>query len=164
MKKHLSNVTLYSPKDLLRLYGSILFELKCRGLARTINNPVSDYTEWLVSEKLNLKLASKSEKGFDATDRTDGSRYEIKARRITSSTNSRQLSAIRDLEGKHFDFLIAVIYDENFEVLLALKIPHMVVLAKSKFVAATNSYKLEAKASLQNETGVEVITQLLLAP
>jgi hypothetical protein len=164
MKNDPCSLAQYSPKELLRLHGSILRELRHRCIARTSNNPVSDYTEWLVSEKLNLELAPKSEKGFDATSRSDECKYEIKARRVTTANKSRQLSAIRDLQGRHFDFLIAVIYDEDFEVLLSLKIPHRVVVDKSTFVAATNSYKLEAKDSLQNEAGVEVITHLLAAP
>lgn len=151
----------FAPKELLCLYGSILDDLHSRGIVRTSNNPVSDYTEWLVSTRLNLMLAGNSEKGFDATSGSDGLKYEIKARRVTPANKSRQLSAIRDIEGKHFDFLIAVVYDKDFEVILALKIPHSVVVAKSSFVEKTNSFKLEAKDSLKNEAGVEDITLLL---
>jgi len=149
-----------TPKELLCLFGSILDELRSLGIVRTSNNPVSDYTEWLVSTRLNLKLAGKSEKRFDATDGSDGLKYEIKARRVTPANKSRQLSAIRDIDGKHFDFLIAVVYDKDFEVILALKIPHSVVVAKSSFVAKTNSYKLMAEDRLKSEPGVEDLIRL----
>lgn len=139
----------FAPKELLCLFGSILDELQARDIVRTSNNPVSDYTEWLVSTRLNLKLAGKSEKGFDATGGSDGLKYEIKARRVTPENPSRQLSAIRDLDGKHFDFLIAVVYDKKFEVILALKISHAVVVAKSTWQKATNSNLLHAKDSLR---------------
>ena len=112
----------FAPKELLCLFGSILDELQSRGIVRTSNNPLSDYTEWLVSTRLHLKLAGNSEKGFDATS-GNGMRYEIKARRVTSQNPSRQLSAIRNLEGMHFDFLIAVVYDKNFEVNSSLENP-----------------------------------------
>jgi len=151
----------FAPKELLCLFGSILDELQSRSIVRTSNNPVSDYTEWLVSTRLNLKLAGNSEKGFDATSGSDGLKYEIKARRVTPANKSRQLSAIRDIEGKHFDFLIAVVYNKNFDVILALKIPHAVVVGRSSFVEKTNSYKLMAEDSLKSEPGVEDITQLL---
>ena len=151
----------FAPKELLCLFGSILDELQSRSIVRTSNNPVSDYTEWLVSTRLNLKLAGNSEKGFDATSGSDGLKYEIKARRVTPANKSKQLSAIRDIEGKHFDFLIAVVYNKNFEVILALKIPHAVVVRRSSFVEKTNSYKLMAEVSLKSEPGVEDITQLL---
>ena len=150
----------FNPKELLQLGGKILDELSERGIIRTSNNPVSGYTEWLVSQRLNLTLSGNSEKGFDATGLGD-LKYEIKARRITPSNKSRQLSAIRHLDGGYFDFLIAVVYDKSFEVILALKIPHSVVIEKSSYVKSTNSYKLEAKDNLKAEPGVEDITGLL---
>src|SRR5664280_1734250 len=100
----------FAAKELLCLFGSILDELQSRGIVRTSNNPVSDYTEWLVSQRLGLTLCGNSEKGFDSTDK-NGVKYEIKARRVTPENPSRQLSAIRNLDGKHFDFLVAVVYD-----------------------------------------------------
>jgi hypothetical protein len=149
------------PEELLQLNGTIIRELHSRGIVRTGNNPLSDYTEWMVSRCLSLTLANNSTRGYDATDELDGLKYEIKARRVTPSNQSRQLSAIRNLDGMHFDVLIAVVYDEDFKVILGLKIPHSVVINKSTYVKATNSYKLEAKDNLKNEAGVVDITQLL---
>ena len=150
----------FAAKELLCLFGSILDELQSRGIVRTSNNPVSDYTEWLVSQRLGLTLCGNSEKGFDSTDK-NGVKYEIKARRVTPENPARQLSAIRNLDGKHFDFLVAVVYDKNFEVVLAVKIPHAIVVAKSKWQKGTNSFLLHAKDSLKDEAGVEDITLLL---
>lgn len=150
----------FSPKELLQLTGKILDELATRKIVRTNNNPVSDYTEWLVSQRLGLTLRENSEKGFDALE-TLGVKYEIKARRVTPANKSRQLSAIRDIEGRHFTFLIAVVYNKDFDVILALKIPYAVVLAKSTYVEATNSHKLMAEDSLRDVPGVEDIAHLL---
>ena len=150
----------FDPKELLQLTGKILDELSARKIVRTSNNPVSGYTEWLVSERLGLKLCGNSEKGFDSVDK-NGVKYEIKARRVTPSNKSKQLSAIRDIEGEHFNFLIAVVYNKDFEVILALKIPRSVVVAKSSYVKSTNSYKLLAEDSLKDEPGVEDIANLL---
>lgn len=150
----------YTPNELLLLSGLILNELQSRGVVRTRNNPVSGYTEWLVSTRLNLRLAANSNKGFDAVD-VSGRRYEIKARRLTPRTRSAQLSAIRDISGEHFDFLIAVVYNKDFEIILALRIPRSVVVEKSSYVKATNSYKLMAEYTLKEVPGVEDITQLL---
>ncbi len=150
----------FAPKELLCLFGSILDELQTRGIVRTSNNPVSDYTEWLVSQRLGLSLCGNSEKGFDSVCK-NGVKYEIKARRVSPENPSRQLSAIRNLDGNHFDFLIAVVYDKNFEVVLAVKIPHAVVVAKSRWQKGTNSFLLHAKDNLKDEAGVEDITQLL---
>ena len=43
-------------KELLQLNSSILNELKRRRIVRTKNNPVGDYTEWIVSKGLGLEL------------------------------------------------------------------------------------------------------------
>jgi len=150
-----------NPKELLQSYGKIIDELLVRRIARTRNNPVGGYTEWLVSQRLKLTLNRNSKKGFDATDKRTGAKYEIKARWVTPSNKSRQLSAIRDLQGRHFHFLVAIVYDENFEVILALKIPRSVVEKKARFSGSTNSYRLMANDSLKSEPGVEDIAHLL---
>src|SRR5882672_321474 len=43
----------FSSKELLQLTGKILDELSARKIVRTNNNPVSGYTEWLVSQRLS---------------------------------------------------------------------------------------------------------------
>jgi hypothetical protein len=63
--------------ELLALHAGIGDELMRRGICRTTNNPVADYTEHLVTNALGLTLAPKSTKGFDATD-SGHKRYEIK--------------------------------------------------------------------------------------
>lgn len=137
------------PKELLQLESKILDELQRRDVIRTNNNPVGGYTEWLVSQSLGLTLAGNSEKGFDAVDKV-GVKYEIKGRRVTPKNQSRQLSAIRHLHERKFDYLIAVVFDKSFEIILALKIPHAVVVEKSTYVKSTNSYRLMAEDSLKN--------------
>lgn len=149
-----------SPKELLQLDGRIIDELLARDIIRTRNKPVSGFNRWLVSKRLALTLAGNSEKGFSATDEK-GLRYEIKSRQVTTSNPSRELSAIRDIEAGHFDFLIAVVYNEGFDVILALKIPRSVVVAKSRYVKSTNSYKLMAEDSLKDEPGFQDIAPLL---
>lgn len=136
-----------SARQLLQLTGAVIDELVSRDINRTGNNPLSDYTEWLVARCLGLKLASTSTQGYDAID-DEGRKYEIKGRRITPRNKSRQLSAIRDIDGEHFDFLIAVVFDAQFEVYRAFKIPRSVVKAKGKYKAHTNSIILHARDSL----------------
>jgi hypothetical protein len=147
-----------SPSELLQLTGAVIDELTCRGICRTGNNPLSDYTEWLISEKYAWKRAPNSEQGYDAEDPISGARYEIKGRRITTKNPSRQLSAIRDLDARHFQFLIAVIYNRNFGIQRVMKIPHLVVAAKGRKSEHTNSWILAANDSLLKEQFVEDLT------
>jgi hypothetical protein len=95
----------------LKLHSSIIDELKRRNVVRTRNNPVGDYTEWLVKRALKLQLSNNSKMGYDAKDNRKNIKYQIKGRQITSDNKSKQLSVIRKLEDKKFDFLIAVLFD-----------------------------------------------------
>jgi hypothetical protein len=78
-------------RELLQYYADIIDELKRRKIVRTVNNPLGDYTEWLVAQKLNLTLSGNSTAGYDAVDMV-GTRYQIKSRRVHPANASRQLS------------------------------------------------------------------------
>ncbi|MGI2056161.1 DUF6998 domain-containing protein [Shewanella baltica] len=95
-------------------------------MVRTKNNPLGDYTEWLVGKALDLELQTNSKAGYDGIDR-NGVRVQIKGRRVTPDNKSRQLSAICKYDEKDFDEFAAIIYDENFDVIEAVLIPHEVV-------------------------------------
>jgi len=109
--------------ELLSLYAELMEELRDREIIRTGNNPVADYAEKVAVDRLHLRRAGKEEKGYDASD-SEGTRYQIKGRRITKHNKSRQLSVIRSLDEKPFDYLIAVIFDEAFNVIEMWKIPY----------------------------------------
>lgn len=111
-------------KQKLKDYAEILNSLHSAGVVRTYNSPVGDYAEWLVSSKMGLELQRNSEKGYDAIYGTDKTRYQVKSRWMHQKERSRQLNVIRNYQDKQFDYLIAVIFDENFEVAEAYKIPH----------------------------------------
>jgi len=154
--KHLTEL------ELLRLHGSILAELRRRRVCRTSNSPVADYTEWLVASHLGLQLVGNSRSGHDAVD-TDGTRYQIKGRRLTASNGSTQLSAIRNLNNADFDVLIGVMFNEDFSVAYAFKVPHAVVLAQSRYQAHTNSHRFFLRRTLRDEPGVQDVTRKLSA-
>lgn len=132
------SIAAISTSSLLALHARILDELRERGVLRTANNPTGDLAEHLFCSQFGWQQAPNSEKGFDALD-AEGVRYQIKARRLHRRNASRQLSAIRDLEG--FDVLAAMLFDEQFRVLRAVLIPAAVVGAHSRYVAHTNSHK-----------------------
>lgn len=120
------NLEILSNIELLRLQANATEELRKRNVVRTQNNPLGDYTEWLVSSRLNLKLAGSSKAGFDAISDA-GVKFQIKGRRITPGNPSRMLSAIRNYDEKDFDWLVAVIFDHDFNVLNAYLVPHEVI-------------------------------------
>ncbi len=137
MNKQLASLNVGAVLD---LFVAIAEELKRRGITRSTNNPVADLAELYFEQALGLSRAPKSTKGYDATD-AEGRKYEIKGRRLTRDNPSRELSAIRNIEGEHFDFLAGVLFEENLTILKACLIPRKVVLANSTHVAHTNSRK-----------------------
>ena len=99
---------------LLALHVALLEELRARGVLLSENNPTGDFAEYLFCAAYGWAQASNSEKGFDAIG-NDGN--QVKGRRITIRNSSRQLSAIRDLDG--FDTLAAVLFDDLYRVVRA---------------------------------------------
>jgi hypothetical protein len=145
-----------TPKQLLQLQADATNELRRRGIVRTQNNPLGDYTEWLVSQKLSLELANNSKAGYDAID-CNGVKIQIKGRRITPKNKSTQLSAIRNLAEKDFDELVAVIFDENFNIVKALSIPHIVVAEYAVFRKHVNAHILFVRGPLLEDSRVRYI-------
>ncbi len=147
---------------LLAMHGRIIDTLRSREILRSKNNPVADYAEYLVCSALALSLAGKSTKGHDATDER-GLRYEVKARRLTDDNGSRQLSAIRKLEDRHFDFLVGALFDAEFRIVRAAMIPWDIIKNVATYRTHTNAWIVQLRDTLWDETGVRDITDKLLA-
>ncbi|MCL6406240.1 hypothetical protein EXT70_11230 [Dickeya dadantii] len=148
--------------ELLTLHSEILTQLRSRGVIRTKNNPVGDYAEWLVSTALGMNLLNNSSPGIDAVD-SDGKKVQIKARRVTSDNPSRQLSALRNYEAGHFDYLVAVIFDEDYKVLDAYKIPHEVIRDYARYREHVNAHIVTLKGSILSDTRVTSIKEQLIS-
>ncbi len=142
--------------DLLLLYGSIIETLRDKKIVRTGNNIIADYAEYLVSTKMNLKLAPNSTPGYDALDNL-GVRYQIKARRITTHNPSRQLGVLRNLKKNSFDYLIGVIFDEYFNVIEAYQIPHSILEDYGRESNHQNGRIIRLKGDILNNPNVKNI-------
>lgn len=153
----MKSLTSMTVADLLAAHSAAINELRARGVLRTQNNPTGDYTEWLVSRHLGLTLEGNSSKGFDAVD-SNGLRYQIKGRRITHANPSTQLGVIRDIVGFNFDFLIAVVFNEDWAVHRAVKIPHGAVDGLSRFRKHVNGHVMLLRPSALLNEAVEDIT------
>lgn len=129
-------------EDLLQLYGRLMEKLRQCKLIRSSNNPVSDYAEKIVCEKLKLSIQGKSSKGYDAIDEKSGIKYQIKARRVTRHNKSRQLGVIRNIDQKLFDYLIAVIFDESFKPIEIWRIPRETIPKYARYSQHQNGHIL----------------------
>ncbi len=152
----------HTVNDLLQLYAGVLHELRRRGVTRSTNNPVADYTEHLVSRQLGLELCRNSVSGFDATD-ADGHRYQIRGRRLTPENPSTELSALRNLQSRPFDFLIAVIHRSDIAVDYAAQVPYEAVREQSRYSKHTNAHRFLMRRSVLNDPRVTDATSRLVA-
>jgi len=146
-----------TPPQLLALHAKLGDELRARGITRSANNPTGDLAEDLFCKAFGWKQAGNSHANVDAVG-SDGTRYQIKGRRITRYNNSRQLSAIRDLGGGHFDFLAGVLFNDDYTVMRAALIPHAVAVERATFVERTNSHQFLLHDDIWTGPGVRDIT------
>ncbi len=135
-------------------------ELKSRGILRSFNNPVADYSETLVSLALGLRLEPNSNQGYDAVD-SEGARYQIKGRVIRGNDSLHQLGVIRKLVAQEFHFLIAVLFDQDFAVIEAYRIPHRVIARYAKYNDHQHGHILRLRGKITEDPEVERIGNLL---
>ncbi len=133
---------LIATQQLLQYYSQILEELRGRKIVRTFNNPIGDYAEWLIANQLGLTLAKNSTSGHDAVDSMGLLKFQIKARRLTAHNKSRQLSPIRNLKNRDFDYLIAALFNQEFEVMQVVKIPHEIIEKYAHYKTHVNAHIL----------------------
>lgn len=151
-----------SVAELLVLHAQIGEELRERGVVRSANNPTGDLAEYLFCTAFGWLQAPNSVRGYDATG-PDGTRYQIKGRRIHQRNRSRQLSAIRNIGSRPFDTLAGVLFDDGFRVVRAALIPIAFVIERSTFIAYTNSNKFMLRDEVWNAPGVRDVTAEIAA-
>lgn len=144
--------------ELLQTHGAVIAKLRHRKVVKTENNPIGDYTEWLVCNRLGLQVQGNSKAGFDAVD-PQGVRYQIKGRR--SSLNSVQFSPIRNFEKRNFAFVVAVIFNMDYSIRLAVKIAYDAVPELARYRAYINGHILILTDQAVELDGVEDISHLL---
>ncbi|MCB1534477.1 MAG: hypothetical protein KDJ44_07040 [Rhodoblastus sp.] len=154
----MSELTAKSLAELLVLHAEILEELRNRGVVRSANNPTGDLAEYLFCAAFGWKQENNSAKSVDARD-SEGRRYQIKGRRLHTRNKSRQMSAIRDLDG--FDVLAAVLFNDDYTVRRAALISAAVVRKNAEFIEHTNSHKFLLRDAVWNEVGVVDVTERL---
>lgn len=148
--------------ELLQAHGAVIDELIRRDIVRTRNNPIGDYTEWLVCVQRGLDPQNNSTAAFDAVNKTDGQRYQIKGRQ--SDAHRVQFSAIRNLDQHGFDFVIAIVFNKDYSIRFAAKLTHAAVQKLSRHQRHVNTHILMLSESCFEIDGVEDICGLLSGP
>lgn len=157
-----ANLSSMTVVELLNLHARVAAELRARGVTRTSNNPTGDLAEVLFCRAFDWQQTGNSNANLDAVS-SDGARYQIKGRRLTRLNGSRQLSAIRDLDGAHFDFLAGVLFAEDYSVIRAVIVPRAAVAQRATFVSRTNSHKFFLRDDVWELPGARDVTAELRA-
>lgn len=147
----------FTTAELLSFHAQIGEDLKRRGITRSLNNPTGDFAEYLFCKAYGWKQAPNSAKGFDALD--GNMRYQIKARRLHDSNKSRQLSALRDLTARHFDYLAGVLFNADYTIFKAAIIPYDYVRGNTRRSEHTNSDLFYLRDTVWHHPTVRDVTQ-----
>jgi len=148
--------------ELLAMHAAIGEVLRERGVLRSSNNPVGDLAEYIFCKAFEWEQAPNSVKSYDAQSK-NGTRYQIKGRRPTKHSKSRQLSILRDLDHVQFDYLAGVVFREDYKVFRAAIVPHELVLANATFRSHTRGWVFTLNDTVWDWNGVEDVTAQLQA-
>jgi hypothetical protein len=145
---------------LLSFRSTIFYTIRGRETGvRNSGHPIGDYAKYLFARGLRWKLCSNSSRGYDATH--GKTRYLIRGRRFNLHSSSRQLAAIRRLPEMRFDFLAAVLFNENHSVCRAAIIPHALIEPRCRYSAQANAWTFALEDAVWELPGVRDVTQEL---
>ncbi|HUT56807.1 MAG TPA: hypothetical protein VNA25_02905 [Phycisphaerae bacterium] len=156
------DLALMGVKDLLRLYKSVLLQLEQRKILTTKDSPIGGYGEWLVQQAFGGERQGNSNKSVDVIT-PERVRLQVKTRWLAVEHDSRQLSAIRNLENEGFDYMVAVLLDKDFGVAEAYQIPHSAVKRLASRAQHTNSYRLVLTPRVCRDPDCRDITEKIRA-
>lgn len=144
-------LTELSVGELLALSRGILTELRRRGVIRSGNAPAGDYAELLVQRATRGELAPNSQKSWDVeTPAPERERLQVKARVVTDPNRrgERQLSAFRSWD---FDAVVIVLFDDEFRVWRATRLPVQVLEQQGRFVEHVRGFRIMATDGLLDQ-------------
>ncbi|MFZ2620610.1 MAG: hypothetical protein WAX89_07040 [Alphaproteobacteria bacterium] len=148
--------------DLLSINAQTLHELRQRQVIRSANKPVGDFAEYLFCKAFGWEMTGNSQLGYDAKD-SKGIRYQIKSRLLVNNNHSeRQLSALRNLDRRHFDFIAGVLFLHDYSIYKAALIPYQIIIdCNPYFTQHTNSHIFYLRDSVWEIPGVRDVTEEL---
>lgn len=132
--------------ELLALSRGILAELRHRGVIRSGDAPAGDYAELLVQQATGGELAPNSQRSWDV-ETPAGEQLQVKARVVPNpkTAGQRQLSVFRSWE---FDAAVIVLFDDEFRVWRAAKLPVEALKEVARFAKHVSGYRVMATDAL----------------
>jgi hypothetical protein len=148
-----------STADLLAISRGVLTVLRERQIIRSGNSPTGDYAETLVLRACQGSQAPNSQKSWDVLS-CDGEQLQVKSRVIANGRGERQLSTIMTW---NFHALVIVLFDSQFRVMKAARIPVSVVQQASRPDEYVGGNRVSATPELLSHPEAEDWTERLQA-
>ncbi len=145
-------------REIIALYSDLIAELKSRGIIRT-KNLLGDLGEYLAIEYYNntpglanLLAAPAGTQNIDAISRK-GERYSIKS---TSGNLTGVFHGLNDPdslepESQKFEFVIIVLFDDNFKLKKILEITWDLFLKHKRWHKTMRAWNLSITQKLMND-------------
>lgn len=149
--------------QLLVCHSEIIDELTRRGVTGATTNPYRSFAFWLATKRLGLQLELpeiRGREGFDAYEHGSPIKYRILGGQLKGSMTSVKLGLYRQSSSnpKPFDFLLALVFDEGWNVRYAAKIPFGSLLRLSIFRTWVNGHVFIFKPAMLDDPEVLDIT------
>lgn len=143
-----------STADLLRLYGSILDELRLRDVVRSRNAPAGDLAEYLAAVVYGGELAPPSEKSWDV-QAPDGRLVQVKCR-VVRNGQAGNYSFFRSYA---FDVCVFVQLDStSYDVVSAIEVPSAAVESRARASTHVNGSRIALSEGLAELPGAVDLT------
>lgn len=151
----------HSTRELLEIYSNIISTLKDRGVIRT-KNLIGDLGEYLAIEKYistpnlpKLLAAPAGTQNIDAIS-TKGERYSIKSTtgNLTGVFYGLNPPDSEEIEDKKFEYVIIVLFNENFKLSKILEINWNQFLNLKKWHKTMNAWNLSITKSLLSQSKI----------
>lgn len=135
--------------DLLRLYGSILDELRRREVVRSRNAPAGDLAEYLAAIVYRGELAPASAKSWDVRA-SDGRLVQVKCRVVRGG----QVGNYSFFRSYAFDVCVFVQLDStSYDVVSAVEVPSAAVESRARASTHVNGSRIALSERLVELSG-----------
>lgn len=139
--------------ELLQMNQYTFDELERRSILKVGGNPISEYTLWLVKNKMNAKSVSSDFAGYNVRT-PDKKKIQILAKRNKLKNHSTILGVISERELRMVDDVLAVIYNEDMSIRIALIIPVHVIEKIGVYNKFQKDYTLRINAGIISDANV----------
>ncbi|MFU2319374.1 hypothetical protein [Rahnella sp. PCH160] len=146
--------------ELIQINQHTLDELERRSILKIRSNPITEYTFWLVKNKMNMALKPSFGEGYDFKT-SDGRKIQVMAKRNQLKNNATMIGVISERELRQIDDFLIVIFNGDMSIDLALMIQNKAIMKFGVYNKFHKGYTLRINTALINDESVRDIKLVL---